>query len=696
MSGKTLLCALLVSLNLIPLAAQELDHYLTFDQDGFTFRETINNEVTIQAFDTTQIHAVIPDTVRHLNRTYEVTSIDDNALIKTGRYLKTLFICKNIRNEYLSDFSHCKNLERIDVDSASMRYSSLDGVLYDKEKTQLIKYPAHKKNFAFSIPPTVASIAAYAFTMCKYIGNVIIPNSVLSIGQSAFWGDSMLVSVKLPNVLRKLENNTFENCISLKTVVIPASVNELGRGVFFGCKNLTSVQLPDSLLWFGIGVFNGCTNLTTINKIPKTITNIPNYLFYNCVQLKSVELPNTVTSIGAYAFAFCDALTNVSMPSALTRIDKFAFYRCTHLTKMQLPPNVKSIGTSAFHFCVYLSDITLPNSINRIDSLAFGSCTSLETVKLPKSLKKISALTFYRCVELYAVVIPASIETIERNAFIECRNLRTLVVEHSSPIKLSYSVFQNALLEQCTLYVPNHSIVTYKLSNNWNAFSKIDKIPANHNSILTKESPFYDKNKQQPTFKIKNITYHQTSATTASIHKWEPEMIPAGKASPTVHVVLSEIVFLKEKKLTVTEIEPFAFQANNQITGIEIPKTVLKIEDRFTNCSKLKSIQVALENPNYSSVNGVLYNKERTTLYRYPKGMSATIYTVPTSTNMLASHAFDGCVNLKSIILPKTMQYIDMYTFSNCINLQSINLPQSIGYIGANAFNNCKIPTQTH
>ena len=149
----------------------------------------------------------------------------------------------------------CSRLENINVDSENDNFSSLDGILYNKDVTNLICCPTAKTSV--TIPNSVTSIGDYAFNCCD-LTSVTIPNSVTSIGASAFYACRSLTSVTIPNSVTSIENSTFRNCSDLTSVTIPNSVTSIGASAFYECRSLTSVTIPNSVTSIGYNAFWLC------------------------------------------------------------------------------------------------------------------------------------------------------------------------------------------------------------------------------------------------------------------------------------------------------------------------------------------------------------------------------------------------------------------------------------------------------
>lgn len=180
----------------------------------------------------------------------------------------------------------CYKLENINVDPENPNYSSIDGILYDKDATTILGCPGNRESISF--PGSVTSIGDSAFSECCKLTSVTIPNSVTFIGHGAF-----------------------SECIALTSVTIPNSVTYIDDAAFSSCGALTSVTLTDGLTSIGGSAFAFC-GLTSI-EIPNSVWRIGDAAFSGCEALTSVTIPNSVTSIGDYAFDECDNLKTVYM-----------------------------------------------------------------------------------------------------------------------------------------------------------------------------------------------------------------------------------------------------------------------------------------------------------------------------------------------------------------------------------------------
>jgi len=140
----------------------------------------------------------------------------------------------------------------------------------------------------------------------------------------------------------------------------------------------------------------------------------------------------------------------------------------------------------------------------------------------------------------------------------------------------------------------------------------------------------------------------------------------------------------------VTSISDFAFYACDSLPGITIPGIVTNIGDRaFLNCTNLTAITVDAGNTAYSSQNGVLYNKNKTTLITFPPGNTETTFAIPNGVTDIGDSAFIRCANLTSVTIPNSVPSIGVRAFQDCTGLTGVTIPNSVTSIEHGAFFGC-------
>ena len=220
---------------------------------------TIPNSVTgigIRAFQycTSLTSITIPDSVTNIG-TYAFQGCTS---------LTSVTIPNSVTSISYSPFPDCTNLITIDVDSQNKNYCSVNGVLFNKDKTELVQYPAGKTAKSYTIPDSVTSIDNGAFSGCTSLTSVVIPGGVTSIDDGAFIACTSLTSVTIPDSVTSIGYHAFEGCTGLTSITIPNSVTSIDDGAFEGCTSLTSVTIPNSVTRINYGVFSRCASLANV------------------------------------------------------------------------------------------------------------------------------------------------------------------------------------------------------------------------------------------------------------------------------------------------------------------------------------------------------------------------------------------------------------------------------------------------
>ena len=307
--------------------------------------------------------------------------------------LTEIEIPESVTSIDIEAFTGCSSLIRIDVNERNVKYSSKGGVIFNKEKTIIMKYPAKKEGVEYIIPSTVTSINMDAFQGCSSLVEIEIPEGVTYIGGRAFWGCSNLTKIKIPEGVTSINESAFSGCSSLVEIEIPEGVTNIGIYAFWRCSSLTEIKIPNSVTDIRIHAFGDCTSLTEI-IIPEGVTSIEDSTFYGCSSLTNIEIPESVTEIKSNAFFECRSLAEIKIPEGVTSIGTSAFSYCTSLTEIEIPERVTSIGISAFSGCSSLVEIKIPEGVTSIGNYAFFRCSSLTEIIIPKSVTNIGTNAF--------------------------------------------------------------------------------------------------------------------------------------------------------------------------------------------------------------------------------------------------------------------------------------------------------------
>ena len=361
-------------------------------------------------------------------------------------------------------------------------------------------------------------------------------------------------------------------------------------------------------------------------------------------EIETVVISEGAESIGEYAFFECTGLKNVTIPSTVKTINEGAFYKCSGLTSPQpeksddeitdsiiIPYGVTSIGDEVFAHCTGLKKVTIPGSVKSIGERAFSDC-HISTEESEDGTER----------GLEKVVIENGTETIGKEAFNGCKKLNDIILP-DSVTSIGENAFQYTGLyyewfdgNEDVLYINNHLISVYQgTANECNIKSGTKTIA---------DSAFF-----------------------------------ACGSLPGITIPDS-----------VTSIGNRAFKDCNSLKSITIPKSVTTIGNcAFYTCYDLQSIEVDSGNPEYCSENGVLYNKEKTEIIRFPKEITEVSFAIPKSVTKIADGAFEYCKNLTNVTIPNDMTSIGNNAFESCSGLTNITIPKSVTSIGDRAFSEC-------
>lgn len=289
--------------------------------------------------------------------------------------LKTITIGKNTEF-YGAYFSN--GTEAFSVSNSNPYYSSDEnGVLYNKDKTVLLAYPAYSKATSFTVPETVKAINLLAFVSTENLETVKM-TSVEEIGGYAFCF-SGIKNIDFGNKIKSIKENVFSDCEKLEEIKIPASLEEY------------VVELIDNRHKYTVDKNNKYYSSENGNFFNKSKTIM--YTYYTGNKAESYKIPSTVEEIYEYAFAGANKLKKVTLPSGLKRIEFSAFSE-SGLTSVTIPKSVEEIGEYAFEYSKLKKLVIEDGCKTSIGSGAFYSCEDLKDITIPSSIVKCNEYAF--------------------------------------------------------------------------------------------------------------------------------------------------------------------------------------------------------------------------------------------------------------------------------------------------------------
>lgn len=305
---------------------------------------------------------------------------------------------------------------------------NMTGLSYlDMTETTVTEIPAeaftNNRIKTIKWPANLKVIGGKAFYDKSLRGHLVLPETLDSIGPSAFYRNS-IGSVSMPHKQIAFANDIFRENPNLTKVEFNSCASYMTNNMFYSCKKLRSVSGMECVKTIGGSVFAECDSLRTVGNIVPT--TIGQYAFYNCKKLESFDL-SQVTSVGKYAFKSCHTFKSVHMP------------------------NVTSLGEYCFYDCAGLTEVSVGDKISQIPGRAFNSCSSLKTVTLGASVSYVETYAFGN----------SSIEKLYVNS-------------PTPPGVYDSNTFGST---SGTLYVPEYSMVSYKLHDYWSKFTSVDVNP---------------------------------------------------------------------------------------------------------------------------------------------------------------------------------------------------------------------------
>lgn len=582
---------------------------------------------------------VIPDNVK---------SVSECAF--AGSKLKSITIPSGVETIGEKAFADCVNLEKIYWNPKTLSETAYDFNMFSNAGTA-------GEGIEIVFGDTVEEIPAYlCYVTSLYepkIVSVVIGYNVKNIGYYAFRDCDYLENVVIGNGVTSIHSNCFAECGKLKTVTIGENVTDIGDNAFgytyslqkvnWNAKNVANFD-DMAGVFTGAGVsgdgiefvFGDSVEAIPANlcyeydidssDIPKVISvtmgdnvkYIGSNAFRNCKTLVSVKTGESTPDIGDYAFYYCTGL-NIFENKAVGDVYDKAFYNCNCLTAVTMSDNTETIGDYAFYGCYNISKIAIPDNVDDLGQYAFYGCSRLYSLSIGDGVKIIPYAAFYKCTALTDVVIPDGVTIIYGSAFSGCSNLENITIPDSVTYIGSATFYNCYSLKNVT--IPD-GVTTINDSTFYNCSSlETVSIPETVTSIGY--DAFYY------CYDLKNLT------------------LPAG----------------------LTSIGTEAFYYCSSLESINIPKGITGLStNMLKGCSSLKEINVDEENPNLSSDDGVLFDKNKTVLIKYPSGKTETKYTIPDGVNQITSYAFERSwygESLTSIVIPASVTNIGDYVFNS-------------------------------
>ena len=588
-------------------------------------------------------------------------------------------------------FGGCTSLLEVNVAEDSPYFTSEDGVVFDKEKTEVLFFPQGKTG-NYTLPGTVKTIANGVFANISGLNKLTISATVTTIGENAFKNcdiNEIVFGRGRPEGGLTIEKSAFEGA-NFNKMTLPSHTVSIGDNAFYGAH-------------FDQLVLN------------EGIESLGNYAFYGAVNTYKMTLPVSVQTIGDYCFAAINGGWYTEGPNVELQV---------------ADSQLQSIGNYAFAYNDHLQSIDIPASVVTVGDYAFADCVNAATINFAgqSSVKTIGAHAFEGVgtgfdSELTTVTIPKSVETIGAYAFYECRNLQTVFFEEGGTADLvlgNVSMYTYRDYNGSTVRVIEHGHVF----EGCNALTQVS-FP----SRLVEIGPysfyyaaFYNDAGLQVTFgtdsrlaTIGEYAFYGCNLVSITIPKSVRNLAPyvndtieysydrigiGAYAFAGNYDTLKSVVFEKGGTGDLT-IGKNAFENDDLLTSIELPARlyyytsytgdlVLPLAngtDVFRDAENLAAITVEDGGKAYADIDGVVYTADYKELVVCPMAKTGAV-EIPATVTKIHNRAFYDCGKLNAITFAGGTEPMTIgdEAFRYCNNLTSIILPSNVVSLGKRVF----------
>ena len=489
---------------------------------------------------------------------------------------------------------------------------------------------------------TVKQIDTGALSDNRIITSVTIPNGVTTIGFSAFNGCIKFEKIKFSSNLDTVCENAFNNTkwfnnqsnglvyvgkVAYKykgdmprntKITVKSDTVSISESAFKDCANLTAILIPSSVKHIDKYAFYNCQGLTKLN-FNDGIERIENDAFGSCEKLTGVNFSETLKSIGAFAFVECKKLSEITIPRSVTSVGEYAFSGCENLASVTVSDDLPYVGGRAFEKTKWLN--SQPDGVVYIGKSAYGYKGDMPKnteLSLKSGITNISGYAFYEEKNLTSVKIPETVNRIGNWAFLDCEGLKNVNIPDGVKRIESWTFSNCSSLTNIT--VPDSVTVLDGLAFSYCTNLKNIELSKNLTEIGM------------------GALSHCTSLETIDI--------------PDSVIIMDNIAMAG-----CSELKSVNIGSNLKTVGGQV----------FAGCTSLEKVNVNLNNKNYTSENGIWYDKNKTKIILYPYNKKDSAYTTPTSLKELCN-GYVGSYgmlldnsNLKTVTIEKNVAKIDDY-----------------------------------
>lgn len=682
---KKLLCVLLSALmiisTLITTSATEISESVsaTPDEvetqptegycDGFYYTVLEDGTAEITNYDGEEADLIIPEEVNGIAVT-KIEALWDYPFYETN--IRHIFIGKNITyiNTENGNLNCLGELQAFSVDLNNEYYCSIYGVLFNKDKSILLSYPCAKEGEIYNIPESVKEIGAHCFSSNRNLTDLDIPDNITNLGWNSFYNCFSLESVTLGNGIINLDRDVFEYCRNLKTISFGNNLISFSFNDIWG-TSVKDIFLPDS-------VKNICDVSSTYNIIENIFVDNANesyfdlngvlyskennkmlyYPKYNKTEvhivpegiielspisnnyLKELSISSTVNKINTISSDVLESIyvnknndTYADFNSALYSKDKSVLLIYPNRNNLEILDIPEGVVKTCDINNTTLKTLNIPSTVTELGKI---TCDNLENINVNEQNKNYCSIDgvlydkdvtelmhFPLCSKLEELRLPDSVKCV--NSTFETKYLKNIILNKNC------TQFNGAFFEG--IYGESSLENIFVDEENQKYYSK--------NGVLISRENNQDYIALYPP-KNKNKTFEIPERT--------------------------QIIYFRGKNIEYLE-------------NVYIPASAEEMYwQSFAYCPNLKNIFVDKDNKSFSDIDGILYNKNQTTILKYPRGRKEKSLTLPETIETISNSAFYYCDNLTSIVFPDSLTDFDSI-FWFCDNLKTFSFSKQIQHI---------------
>ena len=393
--------------------------------------------------------------------------------------------------EFNFEMMYMSIIEKLNVSPDNPYFKSIDGILYNKDVTELVRVPKYIHNndfgyrYSYTLPNTVTKIRSYAFSSVVYIDAFKLEeNTQLQyIGDYAFSGSYSIKTFEFSPILTHIGDYAFSNMFDMKEIILPQSIKYIGNKAFYNNGALTTLYLPNTIEYMGDLVFENDDRViifTSYESIPQSWNDNWNanqpyllssewYVSEGKYKANSSELYlqyrlNDDLSSYSVSNVRGNDLGNVIIPNTykglpVIGIDRDAFRYSNSLVSVVIPNSITFIGETAFSDCDNLVSVLFEegSNIRHLKLAVFQKTPKLESINLDAltKLETIGRFAFLRSYSLEHITIPDTVYLIGHAAFSEMNSLQTVTISPNSNLEIIVSFAFEGSHNLNSIFLPN-------------------------------------------------------------------------------------------------------------------------------------------------------------------------------------------------------------------------------------------------